>query len=204
MSIFEHKASDYLACGIATFAEEDGFLCATQWDLLERTIASMTYSPVVLGDAGEINHLDVARFLTDVQDVKVADEPATEVLKGVIGAGSLEAFHRRITGFERVVIRRAQVNRMKAGSFIGEHVDRESNPAYAAAVVLQFGRDFSGGGFVVRDGDGVEREIMPTYRSVVVTRCDLPHRVERVTAGERTSLVYFLADHDGPNARYSS
>lgn len=91
---------------------------------------------------------------------------------------------------------------MRGGSFIGVHVDRASNPDYSAAIVLQFGKDFSGGEFVVKSESRADVTISPSYRSVVVTRSSLAHQVETVTAVERTSLVYFLADHNGANARY--
>ncbi|MDO9167023.1 MAG: 2OG-Fe(II) oxygenase [Rhodoferax sp.] len=204
MSHFEQKARDYNTSGIAVFTEHEGFLDAPQWERLEQAIRSMTYEPVILGDAGEINNLDVARFMTDVQDMKVVDEVSTAILMDIVATKALQVFYRKITGFDQIFIRRAQVNRMRRGSFIGEHVDRDSNPNYAAAVVLQFGRNFSGGDFVVRGEDGAEHPISPTYRSVVITRCDVPHRVATVTHGERTSLVYFLADHSGPNDRYST
>ena len=55
-----------------------------------------------------------------------------------------------IISYEKeLYIRRVQVNKMCQDSFIGYHLDVDSNPDYLAAVVIQIGAEFEGGDYVV-------------------------------------------------------
>ena len=102
---------------------------------------------------------------------------------------------------DRFHIRRCQMNRMTANSFIGVHLDAASNPDYDYSMIVQLGRAFEGGDFVVHDESGQQYAYRASYGSVLVTTCKYRHEVSKVTAGERNSLVYFYSRHAEANRR---
>ena len=93
------------------------------------------------------------------------------------------------------------MNRMTANSFIGVHLDAASNPDYDYSMIVQLGRAFEGGDFVVHDESGQQYAYRASYGSVLVTTCKYRHEVSKVTAGERNSLVYFYSRHAEANRR---
>lgn len=192
--------------GAIVLHEHDGILSKEDWDELEAIVqpGGLTYETVLIGDAGEPNQVQVGRFMTDVRNTKVVNEELNARLMKIITSERMKNFYRELVGLDVAHIRRAQVNKMLPGSFIGLHLDRDSNPDYEVSVVLQLGRQFGGGEFVVHDSQGPVQSIEPTYRSMTVSRCNFPHEVRRVTAGERISLVYFLCPHAQDNRRVSS
>jgi len=44
--------------------------------------------------------------------------------------------------------------------------------------------------------------LSPDYRSIIISRCDLPHEVSKVESESRKSLVYFLSEWGGENRRW--
>lgn len=192
--------------GAIVLNEEDGILSKEDWDEIEAMVqpGGLSYETVLIGDAGEPNQVQVGRFMTDVRNTKVVNEELNAKLMKIITSERMKTFYRDLVGMDVAHIRRAQVNKMLPGSFIGLHLDRDSNPDYEVSIVLQLGREFGGGEFVVHDRNGPVQSIAPTYRSMTVSHCSFPHEVKRVTAGERISLVYFLCEHAQDNRRLSS
>ena len=47
----------------------------------------------------------------------------------------------------------------------------------------------------------LRNDIKPEPRSVIISDCSYPHEVQRVTAGERVSLVFFVSRHADRNRR---
>jgi hypothetical protein len=191
--------------GTLMLSESESLFTEKEWESIEALIspATLPYECVLVGDTGEPTHLDVGRFLTDVKSVQIVNHAATEQLLKIIASSHLHSFYCTLMNINSVYIRRAQVNRMHVGSFIGLHLDQESNPDYYASVTLQLGRRFEGGEFVVHRS-GKTQTFIPTYRSIIISLCDIPHEVKKVTTGERVSLVYFLCNHAGENRRYAS
>ena len=116
--------------------------------------------------------------------------------------------HKKIFGEiisheKELYIRRVQVNKMYKDSFIGYHLDVDSNPDYLAAVVIQIGAEFEGGDYVVYKNkeDKKPNVFKPFYQSMIISNCLRPHEVTKVVSGERISLVFFLCSHDGNNKR---
>ena len=112
-------------------------------------------------------------------------------------------FGKIISYNEELYIRRVQVNKMSTNSFIGYHLDVDSNPDYIAAVVIQIGASFTGGDYVVyTNKDDKDPNIFkPFYQSMIISNCKRPHEVTKILSGERISLVFFLCSHDGDNKR---
>lgn len=189
--------------GVVSIDVDAGLFADEDWALLENGAAhpDLPYEQVLIGDAGEPNLVEVGRLMTDIDRPQVVNADVTRPMLDVLGSPQRLAMLAELIGVDRVHMRRAQINRMHAGSFIGLHLDQDSNPDYTVAVVLQMGSKFDGGEFAVHPPQGSLVTIRPQYRSVTISRCDFPHEVCLVAGGVRTSLVYFVADHDGANRR---
>lgn len=166
-------------------------------------VSNVPYEHVDIGDAGEENFVDVARFMTDVEEpLRVNEEAADEVL-AILGSSKMMQFYDEVVG-SNLVIRRCQVNLLHKGGFVGFHLDTDSNPDYASPIVIQFSSDYSGGDYVVHHPIHSAQEFsMPRY-SMIISSCNLPHEVTEVTSGRRKSLVYFLSNHAGKNRRWEN
>jgi 2-oxoglutarate-Fe(II)-dependent oxygenase superfamily protein len=190
--------------GAIYIENQEGFLTDQEWDELERLClaSGLPYETVTIGDANEPNKVEVGRFMTDVEAPRrVNPDVSVRALEIIEHPRRMEMLSN-LLGYERVFLRRVQVNHMHRGSFVGLHLDVDSNPDYEIAVVLQLGRSFEGGEFVIQLPEGGETSITPGYRSTIISYCNYPHEVRTVTGGIRTSLVYFVARHDGPNRRH--
>ena len=165
--------------------------------------SSVPYEHVLIGDAGEENFVDVARFMTDVEEpMRVNGDCADEVLS-ILGSPKMTEFYDQVIG-RNLVIRRCQVNVLQKGGFVGFHLDVDSNPDYVSPIVLQFSSDYDGGSYLVHHPvHSVQEFRMPRY-SMIVSNCKLPHEVTEVTSGRRKSLVYFLSHHAGKNRRWET
>ena len=192
--------------GIAYLREADGFFSRDEWEAIEAIVHSplLPLERVVIGDAGEHNDVEVGRFLTDVDRPQRVNEPLASRLLDILHSPDKADFYCRLLGTQAVTIRRAQVNTMSAGNYIGYHLDTDSNPDYGYSIVLQLGTDYAGGEFVAYDGERPVFDAAPEHRSALITRSDIPHEVKAVRAGRRISLVYFISVSSGDNRRPSA
>lgn len=116
--------------------------------------STLPWEKILIGDADEENDLYVARFMTDRDRPTVVNHALSELIIPRVCNDNVMSLFRKLMGDDAFYVRRMQVNRMKAGSFIGRHLDTDSNPDYQYSIVLQLGTYFSGGQFVVYDRDG--------------------------------------------------
>ena len=190
--------------GVIAIPRSYGLFSDAEWDEIESLIVheDMPYETVLIGDAGEPNQVDVGRIMTDVDRPRVVNESVSNRILEILGAPNRMAFFHEVLDEPVLHLRRAQVNRMHENSFIGPHIDRDSNPDYMVAVVLQLGQSFEGGDFIVHLPEGRRHVIKPDFRSTSITRCELLHEVATVEAGQRVSLVFFLSRHAEANRRY--
>lgn len=203
-SLIESPCTDALfATGAAYFREADDFFTRAEWEAIEAIVHSplLPLERVVVGDAGERNDVEVGRFLTDVDRPQRVNEPLASQLLEIVDSPAKADFYRRLLGVETATIRRAQVNIMQDGNYIGYHLDTDSNPDYGYSVVLQLGREYAGGEFVAYGEDGPVLDTVPEHRSALITRSDIPHEVKVVRGGRRISLVYFVSASSGDNRR---
>lgn len=189
--------------GIAYLREADSFFERAEWEEIEGIVQSplLPHERVVIGDAGERNNVRVGRFLTDVDRPERVNEPLASRLLDIIHSPAKATFYRRLLRAEAVTVRRAQVNTMSIGNYIGYHLDTDSNPDYGYSIVLQLGKGYAGGEFVAYDGDRPIFDAVPEHRSALITRSDIPHEVKTVQGGQRISLVYFISASSGDNRR---
>ena len=157
---------------------------------------------ITLGDAGEPNDLYVGRFMVDKpgERPRLVNQPYSDQLVAILDGGGPRRFFEEVLDGERFM-RRCQINRMVAGSFIGRHLDQDSNPDYEVSVVVQLGREFGGGEFVVYPDAETALSFKPAYGTTIIARCSKEHEVRKVTSDERCSLVYFYRAHQAENRR---
>lgn len=173
-------------------------------ELLQNLQAQMPEEVVTSGDAGDTHDIHVKRIMVDKagHPPLMVNLPHSEAILDVLSSAKCEAVIASLfRSGEKFHIRRAQMNRMTKGSFIGIHLDAASNPDYDYSMIIQLGKNFSGGDFLVHASDEQVHAYAARYGSVLVTTCKLRHEVGRVLDGERNSLVYFYARHDGVNRR---
>ncbi|WP_323118293.1 2OG-Fe(II) oxygenase [Burkholderia alba] len=174
---------------------------------LERIDALQARIPeeaVTAGDAGDTHDIYVRRIMLDRagERPRRVNRPHSDPILDLLADARRTQFFGDMFGTQaEYFIRRCQINRMLKDSFIGQHLDAASNPDYEFSVVIQLGRAFDGGEFVVyREGQPLS-VFAPTYGTVIVTNCLYRHEVRTVRAHERTSLVYFYSRHDKANRR---
>ena len=194
--------SDYYELG-------EHFLQIEQVEYIEAQLKLFPLEDVTIGDAGEVNNCRVGRLIEDHPQQKpivVNSEKATKVISLFKSPVALSFFKKYFEKMDSVLtIRRAQFNVLGAGSFVGRHLDTDSNPTYKIAAVLQLGSHFTGGGFLVYENSNSTvteaQRISPGYGSLTISFCSHEHEVEPVLMGTRTSLVFFINDFDGINPR---
>ena len=147
-----------------------------------------------IGDVGEVNNLDVGRFMEDKKgELPIyRNDPVGRQVVEILNNSSCREFLTTLMG-GKYYIRRCQVNVLRDGNFIGKHIDTHSNLDYRYSIVIQFGEHYEGGEFFI-EAAGVEQEVKTNYADLLVNRCEIPHGVRRVTGGNRTSLVFFLSE----------
>ena len=156
------------------------------------------------GDAGDTHDIYVRRIMTDKAGElpKQVNRPYSDQILEIIYSQRRKAILAFLFGSTTdYIIRRGQFNRMVTGAFVGLHLDVDSNPDYEFSVIIQLGRDFEGGEFVVYPDDEDEQVFSPTYGTVLITICKFRHEVRKVLRGERCALVLFYAKNDEINRR---
>ena len=159
---------------------------------------------VSVGDANEPNHVNVGRFMTDVERPKIVDNQYSKKLIDILWSENVKSYIKYITNVkEEIYIRRIQYNEIKKNCFVGYHLDIDSNPDYLAACVLQLGKNFDGGLYRVYNKEDNSKYIdyKPDYGSLIISDCNFPHEVTKVTEGKRGSLVFFVSKNSGSNRR---
>ncbi len=163
---------------------------------------------ITVGDAGEINNCQVGRLVEDKPNQlpkRLNIELSNEVLNLYSSKKAIKFFRQFFDNDKPLIVRRSQFNLLHKGSFVGRHLDIDSNPDYQIAAVLQLGSKFKGGEFYVYNNklsnDEDAQKLSPEYGSLTISFCKHEHEVKTVTAGTRTSFVCFISDFAGINKR---
>ena len=91
---------------------------------------------------------------------------------------------------------------MHKRSFVGLHLDIDSNPDYLAAVVIQFGKILKEVIILCMKVKMMMLFMLFTILSIYDnSNCHYPHEVTKVEKGTRISLVFFLCGHKSENLR---
>jgi Rps23 Pro-64 3,4-dihydroxylase Tpa1-like proline 4-hydroxylase len=159
---------------------------------------------IKIGDAGEKNHLHVGRFMTDIKKPLVVKNPYSKKVLKILYKKEYIDLVKKVLGIKsnkKVFLRRIQFNQIDKGNFVGYHLDTDSNPDYQAAVVIQLGRSFSGGKYRVYQNKKSYIDYSPKQKSIIISNCEYPHEVTKVTKGNRKSLVFFIGKNLNRNKR---
>lgn len=204
--MFETKklAKRYKKYGTIMFDLKNSFFSDSELSEVENILSKLPYEYVSTGDAGEDNSVEVGRLMTDVENPKVVNESISQKAINILNNSKHINFYKEILNVDQLYLRRIQVNKMHKNAFVGFHLDIDSNPDYLAAVVVQFGKQFRGGDYVVYENkkDDIGLSYTPYYQSMIISNCHYPHEVTKVLDGTRTSLVFFLCTHKGENLRH--
>jgi len=179
-------------------SEEIKYLDELQSFIPEETVSD--------GDSGDIHDIYVRRIMTDRPGelpTKVNQPFSGQIVEILEDEKRSSIFKQIFDSDPQYIIRRCQINRMVKGSFVGIHLDAESNMSYEYSVIIQLGQEFEGGEFVVYPEHREPQIYFPTYGTVVITTCKFRHEVRKVTANERKSLVYFYSGQTGINPKIS-
>ncbi len=159
---------------------------------------------IEIGDAGETNNLMVGRFMTDKEKPIIVNNNFSLKLLEILNKDVVINLIKEILNLKnKIYYRRVQYNQINENNFVGYHLDTDSNPDYIAACVIQLGDDFDGGKYRVYQKDKSYRDFCPKKGSFIISNCNFPHEVTKVTKGQRKSLVFFISEHFGKNRRYS-
>ena len=195
---------EYDEKGTVLFDLKDSFFQSIDFETLKEASENITYETVHIGDAGEKNKVEVGRFMTDVDKPEIINNGYSKKVLNILNNTNYKKIFGEIISYKKeLYVRRVQVNKMRTDSFIGYHLDVDSNPDYLAAVVIQIGAEFNGGDYVVYTNkeDKNPHVFKPFYQSMIISNCLRPHEVTKIVSGERISLVFFLCSHDGKNKR---
>lgn len=159
---------------------------------------------IEVGDAGESNNLMVGRFMTDKIKPEIVKNPYSEKVIDILQNNNFrEIIKNTLSLTKEFYFRRIQYNQINKGNFVGYHLDKDSNPDYLAACVIQLGDDFKGGIYRVFQPDKSYNDFIPTKASLIISNCNYPHEVTKVEEGERKSLVFFISYSSGLNSRHN-
>ncbi|MDA9399889.1 hypothetical protein ACM42_01905 [Bradyrhizobium sp. CCBAU 25338] len=178
----------------------------TQDDLakIDQLQADIPEEEVREGDAGDLHRVFVKRVRVDPPGrapSNVSGTAARQIMELLESKDRSFALSRIFGASSDYVVRRCQMHRMPPGSFVGIHLDAESDPDFEYSVIVQLTRDFNGGEFVVYPTGYEQHVFRPPFGAVIVTTCKVRHEVRPVLSGERRSLVYFCSKRGGANRR---
>ena len=158
---------------------------------------------VSIGDAGEKNFVHVGRFMTDIKKPEVVKNNFSEKVINILSKVTIKKFIKSVIGCdEELFYRRIQFNQIDKDCFVGYHLDKDSNPDYLAACVIQLGKDYDGGLYrVYQRSEKKYIDYKPPFASLIISNCDFPHEVTKVEKGNRKSLVFFVSKENGLNKR---
>lgn len=157
---------------------------------------------VTTGDAGEENFVHVGRFMTDVKKPEIVKNEYSQKVIDVLSQPKIKNYISKTVGASKEIFyRRIQFNQIDQNCFVGYHLDIDSNPDYLAACVIQLGKEYKGGIYRVYQKDKSFRDFNAEYGSLIISNCEYPHEVTKVTKGNRKSLVFFISYSNGKNLR---
>ena len=132
------KKKEFDLYGATVFSKEEFLFSAEDWKQIYSIIEdeNLPLETISIGDVGEPNEVDVARFVTDIDKPLVVNEEFSKPLLSVIYNEKLKQFFGDFFGLKELFLRRCQLNIIAKNGFIGKHLDCDSNPAYLAAIIL--------------------------------------------------------------------
>jgi hypothetical protein len=202
-SLDEFK-NDYLTKGTTCIDFDSSIFDKNEISELAKFCNNVEKEFITVGDADEPNHLLVGRFMTDIKKPEIVKNKYSNDLLKILSSKKVKSLIKFITNTdEEIYFRRVQYNEITENCFVGYHLDIDSNPDYLAACVLQLGKKFEGGIYRVynKKDETVFNDFKTNFGSLIISDCQYPHEVTKVTDGKRGSLVFFVSRDNGSNKR---
>jgi hypothetical protein len=203
MSNFKQFKTKYQKFGTAYIGLDYQLFTADEIKELKKLCMDVPKEHITVGDAGEMNYLNVGRFMIDKKNPELVNHKFSEPLLKIISKNTIKELLSEILSInkEEINFRRIQFNEIGKNCFVGRHLDTDSNPDYLAACVIQVGDKFEGGKYRVFQKNEEFIDYSPEYGSLLISDCKYPHEVTKVETGLRGSLVFFISTHKGENRR---
>jgi len=203
MNNLEKYKNKYQKYGTAYIKLEDGLFNPAEIKKLKKICSEVPKEHITVGDAGEMNYLNVGRFVIDKKNPELVNHKFSDPLIKIISKNEIKSKLSQILSIknEEVIYRRVQFNEIGKNCFVGKHLDIDSNPDYLAACVIQLGDKFKGGMYRVFQKNNDFIDYLPEYGSLLISDCKYPHEVTKVDSGLRGSLVFFISTYSGENRR---
>lgn len=203
MNNIEKYRDKYQKYGTAYISLEDRLFTLEEIKKLKQICSEVPKEHITVGDAGEMNYLNVGRFMVDKKNPELVNRKFSDPLLEIISKNKIKSKLSQILSIksEEVIYRRVQFNEIGKNCFVGKHLDTDSNPDYLAACVIQLGDKFKGGMYRVFQKNNEFIDYSPEYGSLLISDCRYPHEVTKVDSGLRGSLVFFISTHSGENRR---
>ncbi len=203
MSNFKQFKTKYQKFGTAYIGLDYQLFTADEIKELKKLCMDVPKEHITVGDAGEMNYLNVGRFMVDKKNPELVNHKFSEPLLKIISKNTIKQLLSEILSIkkEEINFRRIQFNEIGKNCFVGRHLDTDSNPDYLAACVIQVGDKFEGGKYRVFQKNEEFIDYSPEYGSLLISDCKYPHEVTKVETGLRGSLVFFISTHKGENRR---
>jgi hypothetical protein len=203
MSNFKQFKTKYQKFGTAYIGLDYQLFTADEIKELKKLCMDVPKEHITVGDAGEMNYLNVGRFMIDKKNPELVNHKFSEPLLKIISKNTIKELLSEILSINKEAInfRRIQFNEIGKNCFVGRHLDTDSNPDYLAACVIQVGDKFEGGKYRVFQKNEEFIDYSPEYGSLLISDCKYPHEVTKVETGLRGSLVFFVSTHNGENRR---
>lgn len=203
MNNLEKYKNKYQKYGTAYIKLENGLFTPAEIKKLKQICSEVPKEHITVGDAGEMNYLNVGRFMVDKKNPELVNHKFSDPLIKIISKNEIKSKLSQILSIknEKIIYRRVQFNEIGKNCFVGKHLDIDSNPDYIAACVIQLGDKFKGGMYRVFQKNNEFIDYSPEYGSLLISDCKYPHEVTKVDSGLRGSLVFFISTHSGENRR---
>ena len=203
MSNFKQFKTKYQKFGTAYIGLDYQLFTDDEIKELKKLCMDVPKEHITVGDAGEMNYLNVGRFMIDKKNPELVNHKFSEPLLKIISKNTIKELLSEILSINKEAInfRRIQFNEIGKNCFVGRHLDTDSNPDYLAACVIQVGDKFEGGKYRVFQKNEEFIDYSPEYGSLLISDCKYPHEVTKVETGLRGSLVFFVSTHNGENRR---
>jgi Rps23 Pro-64 3,4-dihydroxylase Tpa1-like proline 4-hydroxylase len=172
----------------------------SQWKKIDSIIKKITCQPILLEKitkgSGKLKKnefsLELHRFIARKSGIsQITQSPYLQAILSLINDSSLI---EKVNFFfyKEIEILRMQLNVMKAGDFISEHSDVESDNAYLCGILIRTYSQYTGGDLTIYDTERNEYKIRQPNHSILLMNSHCNHKVDSLTSGFRHTLCLFM------------
>ncbi len=185
---------------LANFSYLTDVFSDSQWEKIDCIIEKITCQPILLEKiikgTGKLKKnkfsLELHRFISRESGIsQITPSPYSQDILSIINDSSLI---EKVSFFfkKRIEILRMQLNVMKAGDFITEHSDIESDNSYLCGILIRTNSKYTGGDLTIYDTAHNEHKIRQPNHSILLMNSHCIHKVDSLTSGFRHTLCLFM------------